>query len=164
VLESSEQFSKDACKFLSVRTLLVPVLMPVLVPVVEDENGGFDRRPAIGDGVMIHCAGQRVPVHNAGCYRNVAAKNVTTAKNGSPPMPGIIITNGSAPKSAVAKPARRRAKNSGIPKLVVFIEHDIAAIRQIADQVIVMDEGKIIAQGKPAEVLERPEIIEAYVA
>lgn len=49
-------------------------------------------------------------------------------------------------------------------KLVVFIEHDIAAVRQIADQVIVMDEGKIIAQGKPAEVLERPEIIEAYVA
>lgn len=48
-------------------------------------------------------------------------------------------------------------------KLIVFIEHDIAAVRQIADQVIVMDEGKIIAQGKPAEVLERPEIIEAYV-
>ena len=49
-------------------------------------------------------------------------------------------------------------------KLVVFIEHDIAAVRQIADQVIVMDEGKIIAQGKPTEVLEQPEIIEAYVA
>lgn len=49
-------------------------------------------------------------------------------------------------------------------KLIVFIEHDIAAVRQIADQVIVMDEGKIIAQGKPDEVLERPEIIEAYVA
>lgn len=52
----------------------------------------------------------------------------------------------------------------GQGKLVVFIEHDIAAVRQIADQVIVMDEGKIIAQGKPSEVLERPEIIEAYVA
>jgi ABC-type branched-subunit amino acid transport system ATPase component len=49
-------------------------------------------------------------------------------------------------------------------KLIVFIEHDIAAVRQIADLVIVMDEGKIIAQGKPAQVLERPEIIEAYVA
>jgi ABC-type branched-subunit amino acid transport system ATPase component len=48
-------------------------------------------------------------------------------------------------------------------KLVVFIEHDIAAVRQIADQVIVMDEGKIIAQGKPAEVLEKPEIMEAYL-
>jgi len=51
----------------------------------------------------------------------------------------------------------------GQGKLVVFIEHDIAAVRQVADQVMVMDEGRIIAQGKPAEVLERPEIIEAYV-
>ncbi len=48
-------------------------------------------------------------------------------------------------------------------KLVVFIEHDIAAVRQVADLVVVMDEGRIIAQGKPAEVLERQEIMEAYV-
>lgn len=49
-------------------------------------------------------------------------------------------------------------------KLVVFIEHDIAAVRQVADLVIVMDEGKVIAQGAPKDVLERPEIMEAYLA
>lgn len=48
-------------------------------------------------------------------------------------------------------------------KQIIFIEHDIASVRQVADLVIVMDEGKIIAQGKPSEVLNRPEIIEAYV-
>jgi ABC-type branched-subunit amino acid transport system ATPase component len=48
-------------------------------------------------------------------------------------------------------------------RLVVFIEHDIAAVRRVADLVIVMDDGKIIAQGVPSEVLERPEIMEAYV-
>lgn len=48
-------------------------------------------------------------------------------------------------------------------KLVVFIEHDIASVRRVADSVVVMDHGKIIAQGKPSDVLERPEIIEAYV-
>ncbi len=48
--------------------------------------------------------------------------------------------------------------------LVVFIEHNIAAVREVADLVIVMDEGKIIAEGPPDEVLQRPEIIEAYVA
>ena len=48
-------------------------------------------------------------------------------------------------------------------KLIVFIEHDIAAVRQIADLVIVMDEGKVIAQGPPNEVLEQPEIMEAYL-
>jgi branched-chain amino acid transport system ATP-binding protein len=48
-------------------------------------------------------------------------------------------------------------------KLVVFIEHDIASVRRVADSVVVMDHGKIIAQGNPNDVLERPEIIEAYV-
>lgn len=56
----------------------------------------------------------------------------------------------------------RQLRDDG--KLVVFIEHDITAVRQIADLVIVMDEGKIIAKGPPHEVLERPEIMEAYVA
>jgi neutral amino acid transport system ATP-binding protein len=55
----------------------------------------------------------------------------------------------------------RRLRDQG--RLVVFIEHDIAAVRQVADLVIVMDEGRIIAQGRPNDVLERPEIMEAYV-
>jgi ABC-type branched-subunit amino acid transport system ATPase component len=49
-------------------------------------------------------------------------------------------------------------------RLVVFIEHDIGAVRRVADQVIVMDEGRVIAQGPPNEVLERAEIMEAYLA
>jgi branched-chain amino acid transport system ATP-binding protein len=49
-------------------------------------------------------------------------------------------------------------------KQIIFIEHDICAVRQIADVVIVMDEGRVIAQGPPREVLERPGIMEAYLA
>lgn len=55
----------------------------------------------------------------------------------------------------------RRLRKDG--KLIVFIEHDIAAVRQVADVVIVMDEGRIIAQGIPAEVLDRVDIMEAYL-
>ena len=55
-----------------------------------------------------------------------------------------------------------RLRDSG--KLVVFIEHDLAAVRAVADGVVVMDEGHIIAEGCPADVLGRPEIMEAYVA
>ena len=49
-------------------------------------------------------------------------------------------------------------------KLIVFVEHDLAAVRQVSDRVIVMDNGKVIAQGEPLDVLARPEIVEAYVA
>lgn len=52
----------------------------------------------------------------------------------------------------------------GKGKLVVIVEHDIRAVRLIADQIIVMDEGRVIAEGAPGDVLERPEIMEAYVA
>lgn len=54
-------------------------------------------------------------------------------------------------------------KLKGMGKLVVFIEHDIAAVRQVADTVIVMDEGRIISQGDPIRVLNQPAIMEAYL-
>jgi len=56
----------------------------------------------------------------------------------------------------------RQLRDDG--KLIIFIEHDITAVRQVADLVIVMDEGKVIAQGPPSEALEKPEIMEAYLA
>ncbi len=56
----------------------------------------------------------------------------------------------------------QQVRESG--KLVVFIEHDISAVRRVADHVIVMDDGKVIAQGSAGEVFERPEILEAYLA
>ena len=56
----------------------------------------------------------------------------------------------------------RKLRDEG--KLIVFIEHDISAVRAIADHVIVLDHGKVRAQGPPKEVLARPEIMEAYVA
>ena len=54
-------------------------------------------------------------------------------------------------------------KLSSQGKAIIFIEHDIEAVRQVADHVIVMDDGKIVTQGPPAEVLEKPEIMEAYL-
>ena len=56
----------------------------------------------------------------------------------------------------------RTLRNLG--KLIVFIEHDISAVRAVADHVVVMDHGQVIAQGVPGEVLERAEILEAYLA
>lgn len=49
-------------------------------------------------------------------------------------------------------------------KLVVMIEHNIDAVRQVAERVIVMDRGRVIADGDPVEVLDRQDILEAYLS
>jgi len=54
----------------------------------------------------------------------------------------------------------RGLRNEG--KLVIFIEHDLAVVRQVAEYLFVMDAGRIIAGGRPTEVLERPEVTEVY--
>ncbi len=48
-------------------------------------------------------------------------------------------------------------------KRIFLIEHHIEAVREICDWLVVMDEGKKIAEGIPSEVLQREEIIEAYL-
>ena len=49
-------------------------------------------------------------------------------------------------------------------RTVVFVEHDLAAVRRTARRVVVMDEGRVLADGPTAAVLEMPEVLEAYVA
>jgi branched-chain amino acid transport system ATP-binding protein len=48
-------------------------------------------------------------------------------------------------------------------KTVVLIEHDIGLIRELCDHIFVMDEGMLLAEGNPESVLEKREVIEAYL-
>jgi len=45
---------------------------------------------------------------------------------------------------------------------VVLIEHDMNIIYDLAQRVIVMNEGRVIAEGKPDEVFNDPQVIMAY--
>jgi branched-chain amino acid transport system ATP-binding protein len=46
---------------------------------------------------------------------------------------------------------------------VLFVEHDMHMVRNISDWVIVMAEGKIVAEGPPNDVMKNPAVIDAYL-
>jgi len=46
---------------------------------------------------------------------------------------------------------------------VLFVEHDMHMVRHIADWVIVMAEGRVVAEGDPHSVMRDPAVVDAYL-
>ncbi len=55
----------------------------------------------------------------------------------------------------------RKLKDDGLS--ILLVEHDINLTMELADEVIVLDQGHKIAQGPPAEIQRNPQVIAVYL-
>ena len=46
---------------------------------------------------------------------------------------------------------------------IIFVSHSMDIVRELSDHVIVLDSGRLLTEGEVADVLSRPEVIEAYL-
>ena len=48
-------------------------------------------------------------------------------------------------------------------KTILLVEHKMDVVRSLADRIIVLHNGQLVADGKPAEVIASPIVQEAYL-
>jgi branched-chain amino acid transport system permease protein len=46
---------------------------------------------------------------------------------------------------------------------IVFVEHVMRAVLALADRIVVLNHGKLIAQGEATEVMQDREVVDAYL-
>ena len=48
-------------------------------------------------------------------------------------------------------------------RTVIFVEHDMDVVQEISDWVVVLGNGRVIAEGPPAAIAKNPDVIAAYL-
>ena len=72
------------------------------------------------------------------------------------PLAGMHSEEAAAMGAVIGK-----IRDSGVS--IVLVEHNVAAVMRLCDRVIVLNQGRKIAEGLPGEIAENREVIEAYL-
>lgn len=67
----------------------------------------------------------------------------------------------SGPETQALAAVLRRV--AGPERAMVLVEHDMSLVFGVADRVVVLDQGRVLAQGPPSEVAADPAVREAYL-
>jgi ABC-type branched-subunit amino acid transport system ATPase component len=55
----------------------------------------------------------------------------------------------------------RQVRTSGVT--VLLVEHDMPSVMEVSDRILVLDAGRLIADGPPHSVSQNPQVIAAYL-
>ena len=153
------------------RSFQVPRLIPDMTPL-ENVAARLDHAPSADKESVIPQAGAQLAAFG---LESLAARLVreigigfhklielARASAGDPPLllldePAVGLT---ADEVARLAAALQRLKSEGAAILVV--EHNIDFVATIADEVVVMETGRLIARGKPSDVISDTRVREAY--
>ena len=75
-------------------------------------------------------------------------------------LTAIVGPNG-AGKTTYFNLIARLKQDAG--KIILLVEHKMDVVRSLADRIIVLHNGQLVADGKPAEVIASPIVQEAYL-
>ncbi|MHB1130296.1 MAG: ABC transporter ATP-binding protein [Ilumatobacteraceae bacterium] len=110
---------------------------------------------------------------NMGHMRNEYAGTLSGGQRKLLEMARALMTNPrlvmlDEPMAGV-NPALKQSLNDHIRDLrdegmtILFVEHDMDMVHDLSDWVVVMSEGRIIAEGTPEQISENTDVIEAYL-
>ncbi len=81
--------------------------------------------------------------------------------------PSVVMldepTSGIAQREAEALGPLLLGLRDRLDATLLVIEHDIALISSISDRLIALDQGAIVTEGPPGEVLDHPEVVASYL-
>ena len=71
-----------------------------------------------------------------------------------------VMTGLTPSEAALGVELVRRVHNSGIT--VIMVEHVMEIVMPLVERAIVLDLGRVLAEGKPADIVQNPQVIAAY--
>ncbi|MBL8778520.1 MAG: MFS transporter [Acidimicrobiales bacterium] len=115
-----------------------------------------------------------VELMGLGAFRNKFARELSTGSRRIVDLaclvahrPTVILLD--EPSSGIAQretealgPVLLRIRDE-MGAALVIIEHDIALVRSVADRLVAMDQGRVVVEGDPDDVLRHPVVVDSYL-